>query len=324
MISKELHPVPNSHPAPAIQASAVAEALALAFTNADIPLDRVRDNPKDHRRADAGVESQEDQELTESIRARGVLVPVIVWEDADGFFHLVDGHRRCRCARRAGLKTVSARKLSRQPTDDESTIVALLGNTQRKDIHPIEFGLACLELMPTYRTATEIAKVVHRSISTVTRAIALVEQLAPDVRELVRPGLGGLPAAAAQVLTGLAPDHGAQRRFAQIYLDQKMTAAQLAAAIKGGNGQGDAASVAGFTCQENGVKIAVTLPGQDLAAAESALRTVLKDLGAHGKRGLEHFKQFLDTKARAVKKAAEFQQAQDALTALSPQAEAKR
>ena len=235
---------------------------------------------------------------------------MIVWEEARGF-HMVDGHRRARCARCAGLLTVPARKLSRQPTEDESTIVALVGNTQRKNISDVEFGMACLALLPTYGTASEIAKVVHKSVPTVTRAIRLVERLPPDIRAQVKPE--GLPPAVAQVLTGLHPDAEKQRRFARMYLDKTVTTAdQLAAAIKA-NGKADAA-VAGFSCIENGCKIAVTLPGQDLAAAEIALRQVLKDLRDHG-HSLEHFKQFLEKKAKAALAAEKLQAARAALDA---------
>src|SRR5262249_23734612 len=101
----------------------------LTFTDAAIPLARVIENPHNHRRDGAGDQGQDDDELTGSIRDRGVLQPVIGWEEADGF-HLVVGHRRCRCARRAGLETIPARKLSRPPTHDEIAIVALLENTQ--------------------------------------------------------------------------------------------------------------------------------------------------------------------------------------------------
>src|SRR5207245_1674233 len=124
---------------------------------------------------------------------------------------------------------------SRPPTGDELTIVGLVENTQKKGISDVEFGMACLALLPTYGTATAIAKVVHKSIATVTRAINRAERLPPDVRAM------RLPAAAATVICGLHPDAEKQRRFARMWHDKLVTTAdQLKAAITS-NGKADAA-----------------------------------------------------------------------------------
>jgi ParB family chromosome partitioning protein len=307
----------RTEPAPA---RAIAEAPgsrpghapALALSDAgELPLDRIIENPNDHRRD--GADSQEDQELTESICARGVLQPVIVWEDAEGC-HLVAGHRRCRCARRAGLTTVPVRKLSRKPSDHEITIIALQENAQRKNISDVEFGMACLELLPAYGTASEIAKVLHKSVSTVTRAIALVEKLPADIRAQVGPG--GLPPSVARVLTGL-PDDEAKRRFAAMYGKSIKTGEELAAAIKAArNGNGQASTVTNFTFRHAGVSIAVTVADSVRPTdVEAACRQLAGELKKHGTAGWQHFTQYLEAKARATKKAAELQQAQNALDA---------
>ncbi len=291
-------------------ASAIAEALGIPFTNADIPLDRTLDILKDHR-LDDGADSEEDAQLTESIRVHGVLQPIIVWEDARGF-PIVAGRRRARCARRAGRTTISARILSRQPTDDEISLIALLENIQRKNISDVESGMAYLALMPTYGTASAVAKVVHKSVPTVARCIRLVERLPPDIRAQVGPNF---PPSAAQILTGLHPDAERQRLFFRMWQDKTVTTAdQLAAAIKA-NGKAEAPPVAGFSCIENGCKIAVTLPGQDLATAEIALQELLKHVRKHKTRGLEQFKEFLEKRAKAALAAEKLQAAKAALDA---------
>jgi hypothetical protein len=175
---------------------------------------------------------------------------------------------------------------------------------------PLLFGLACLDyLTRTGRSARELAKVLkNKSASTITRAVARVQKLPPDLHDLIRRRL--LSADAATPLTALADDEE-KRRFARLYCEGKLkSAAELTAAIRGAK-NGNAA--AGFTCEESGVRIAVTLPGKDLAAAEPALRVLLKDLREQSARGLEHFQQFLVKKAHTTKKAAELEAAQIAL-----------
>jgi ParB/RepB/Spo0J family partition protein len=300
----------NGHPT-----QAVAEALALAFADGVIALNRVIDNLNNHRRTAADADSQEDAELTDSIRANGVIQPVIVWEDADGFFHLIAGHRRCRCARRAGLHTVPARKLSRKPTDNEINILALLENTQRKDIDPLELGLVCVELLATYRTATELAKVLHKkSVSTITRAIALVEKLPADLRGEVKSA--HLPPTVARELVSL-PDDETKRLIARRYLAGELkTRAEVTAAVRAAkNGNREAATApASLACEAAGIKLRLELAaGQGLPEAEAALRELVADLKTHRGRPVAAFRKFLAAKALAKKKAAEHQAASDAL-----------
>jgi hypothetical protein len=58
------------------------------------------------------------------------------------------------------------------------------------------------------------------------------------------------------------------------------------------------AAPASFTCVEGGVKISIVLPGGDLAAAEPALKVLVKDLHDYAHKGLTHFKEYLVRKAK--------------------------
>src|SRR5690606_36348096 len=101
-----------------------------------VPVDRVRPNPYQPR---VEMDDAALAELTESIRAHGVLEPVIVRPAGDGY-ELVVGERRWRAAQRAGLSSIPA--VVRQLTDQEAAVLALVENLQRENLNPIEEALA--------------------------------------------------------------------------------------------------------------------------------------------------------------------------------------
>ena len=76
------------------------------------------------------------QELVESIKANGVLSPVIVRPDDEGTYEMISGHRRMHAAKLAGLTTVPA--LVKQLTNDEAVILMVDANIQREEILPSE------------------------------------------------------------------------------------------------------------------------------------------------------------------------------------------
>lgn len=76
------------------------------------------------------------QELVESIRQHGVLVPVMVRPDDEGTYEMISGHRRMHAAKLAGLVTIPA--IIKPMTDDEATIAMVDANMQREEILPSE------------------------------------------------------------------------------------------------------------------------------------------------------------------------------------------
>ena len=86
------------------------------------------------------------EELAESIRAQGVLQPLLVKPDGDGRrYRVIAGERRLRAAHLAGLTEVPVRILNL--TDEEARVVALLENLQREDLNPYEETVGVLELL---------------------------------------------------------------------------------------------------------------------------------------------------------------------------------
>ncbi|MBP5490090.1 MAG: ParB/RepB/Spo0J family partition protein [Lachnospiraceae bacterium] len=99
----------------------------------DVPLAELHDF---HNHPFKVTDGDSMQELTESIRKNGVLVPAIARRKKDGGYELVSGHRRKRACELAGLPTMPV--IVKEYTDDEAVIVMVDANIQREDILPSE------------------------------------------------------------------------------------------------------------------------------------------------------------------------------------------
>ncbi|MCS6857583.1 MAG: ParB/RepB/Spo0J family partition protein [Sandaracinaceae bacterium] len=113
-------------------------------------------------------------ELADSIREHGVLVPILVRKRAQGGFEIVAGERRWLAAQRAGLREVPVvvRELSTQAAFE----AALVENLQREDLNPIETALAFQRLIEEHRLQLEeVAKRVGKDRSTVANALRLLK-----------------------------------------------------------------------------------------------------------------------------------------------------
>ena len=86
------------------------------------------------------IDDQKMQELVESIKANGVLSPVIVRPDDEGTYEMISGHRRMHAAQKAGLTTIPA--IVKQMTNDEAVILMVDANIQREEILPSERAFA--------------------------------------------------------------------------------------------------------------------------------------------------------------------------------------
>lgn len=86
------------------------------------------------------VDDEKMEELVESIKANGVLTPVLVRPDDEGTYEMISGHRRLRAAKKAGLRKIPA--IIKEMTDDEATIAMVDSNVQREEILPSEKAFA--------------------------------------------------------------------------------------------------------------------------------------------------------------------------------------
>ncbi|MCB1820779.1 MAG: ParB/RepB/Spo0J family partition protein [Candidatus Competibacteraceae bacterium] len=124
------------------------------------------------------------QELAESIRAQGVVQPVLVRPVDGNRYELIAGERRWRAAQLAGLREVPA--VIREIPDRAAIAVALIENIQREDLNPLEEAAALQRLIDEFElTHQQAADAIGRSRTTVTNLLRLLE-LSEEVGQLVR------------------------------------------------------------------------------------------------------------------------------------------
>jgi len=123
------------------------------------------------------------EELAESIRSKGVLLPLIVRRDGEGYV-LVAGERRWRAAQKAGLRELPV--MVREVTGKEAFEIALIENIQREDLNPIEEAGAYRRLIEEHGlTQEELAARVGKDRSTVANALRLLRLPEPIQRAVV-------------------------------------------------------------------------------------------------------------------------------------------
>ncbi len=116
---------------------------------------------------------EELNSLSESIRQNGILQPILVRRKGDGIYELIAGERRFRAAKIAKLSTVPV--IIRNSKDDESTVLALVENIQRKDLNPMEEAKSYTQLLDEFGLTQEmIAERVGRERSSVANILRLV------------------------------------------------------------------------------------------------------------------------------------------------------
>lgn len=125
-------------------------------------------------------------QLTESIRMHGVVTPITVRKQENGYYQIIAGERRWRAAREAGLTEIPALVL--EVTDVEMMGLALIENLQRQDLNAIEEAEGYQALMQQYGfTQDQVAERVGKSRSAVANALRLLS-LDQQTRELVEQG----------------------------------------------------------------------------------------------------------------------------------------
>ena len=121
------------------------------------------------------------RELSESIRQKGVLQPVIIRKDADSRIYLVAGERRYRAAKMAGIKRIPAIL-----TKGNAMEIALIENLQREDLKPIEEAEALGRLVEKHNYShSQLASILGKGKSTITEILSL-NRLPEAIKDTVR------------------------------------------------------------------------------------------------------------------------------------------
>ncbi len=155
-------------------------------------------------------------ELADSIKAQGLMQPIVVRKLTAEKYEIIAGERRFRAAQRAGLSEVPV--IVREADDGQALALALIENIQREDLNVIEEARALKRLQEEFQlTHEQIGQAVGRSRSAVSNMLRLTE-LAPQVQEKVLDGK--LEMGHARALAPLPPAQ-------QILLAEKISAQGL-------------------------------------------------------------------------------------------------
>ncbi|MCZ6879831.1 MAG: ParB/RepB/Spo0J family partition protein [Gammaproteobacteria bacterium] len=174
----------------------------------NLPIDLIRPGPYQPRQ-----DMREDtlQELADSIRAQGLVQPILVRPLGDGEqFEIVAGERRWRAAQMAGLQEISS--VVRRVPDKAAIAMALIENIQREDLNPLEEALALDRLIREFdMTHQQAANAIGRSRAAVSNLLRLLDLGAPLKKLLMARELDmgharallGLPTQRQQTEVGL-------------------------------------------------------------------------------------------------------------------------
>jgi len=166
-------------------------------------------------------------ELADSMKAHGIIVPLVVRPRPDGGYFLIAGERRWRAAQRAGLHEVP---VVVQDVEEATALErALVENLQRADLGPLEEAAAYQRLVEEYSlTQDEIAERIGKDRSTIANAIRLLKLPAP-VRQLVEDER--LSMGHARALLGLE-EPAAIERAARSVVDKQLSVRATEALVK--------------------------------------------------------------------------------------------
>jgi len=181
----------------------------------DLPVDAIHPNPRQPRKR---FDSDAQNGLAESVRAQGVVQPVLVRSRLAGGWELIAGERRWRAARDAGMKTVPA--VIRDADDRDTLLLGLVENIAREDLSPVEEARAFAMLLDEFGLSLgEVAEKVGKSKPAVSNTVRLLE-LPEDVLAMVERRQ--LTEGHARAVLAV-PDHEGRRKLARAIVQKGLS-----------------------------------------------------------------------------------------------------
>ena len=196
---------------------------------AELPIERLQRGAYQPRRE---FDEEALKTLASSIKAQGVLQPVVVRPLADDRYELLSGERRWRAAQMAGLDRVPV--VIKVVSDEAAIAIGLIENIQREDLNPVEEGLGLKRLQDEFGLSQEqVAEAVGRSRSAVANMLRLLSLESEVLGMLVRRELD---AGHAKVL--LALSGGDQVRAARNVCKRQLSVRQTETLVRGWGAKG--------------------------------------------------------------------------------------
>lgn len=188
----------------------------------EIPLKSIKPNPFQPRKS---FNEESLYELSESIKNDGLLQPIVVTEEMDGYT-LIAGERRVRASKLAKLKTIRALILNSDT--QKMRQFALIENIQRDELNPIELAQAYGELIKIHDiTQEELSSQIHKSRTHITNTMRLLQLSEKTQKAIVDKKI---TAGHAKVLVGL--DEREQKLIVDSIIGQKLSVREVENMIK--------------------------------------------------------------------------------------------
>jgi len=223
----------------------------------DIPLKEIRPNPFQPRKT---FDETALLELSESIKNDGLIQPIVVTEDIDGYI-LIAGERRFRASKLAKLKEIRAIVLN----SDEHKMrqFALIENIQREELNAVELAEAYNELLKLHDiTHDELSSIIHKSRTHITNTLRLLQLPAKVKKALTEKKIS---AGHAKVMIGL--DEKTQQLVLNSIVGQKLSVREVEAMIK--------------NLKEKELVSNESIENNSVSCDLSELKEKLNDLGLH-------------------------------------------
>jgi ParB family chromosome partitioning protein len=174
-----------------------------------LPLQKIRPGRYQPRQA---LEPQELQELSQSIKEKGLIQPIVVRRIADDAYEIVAGGRRYQAAKSLGLNEIPT--IVKDLDDKDTLVFAIIENLQRKDLNPMEEAEAFRRLTDEFEfTQDDIAKFVGKDKTTVANTLRLLK-LPAKIKEALGKGL--ITRSQARTILGAQTEEDQERLFREI------------------------------------------------------------------------------------------------------------
>jgi ParB family chromosome partitioning protein len=230
---------------------------AAVETGSEIDIDLIEPNPQQPRNR---FDARDLEDLAASIRANGIVQPIVVRPHA-GRFQIIAGERRWRASQQAGLRRVPV--VVKEIPDDKLLELALVENIQRRELNPIEEANAYRKLIDNIGlTQEQVAERVGKERTLITTIMRLL-RLPEDVQRHIIEGKLSLSHGRALLMS---EDPKVQREVAQRAVDKDLSVRDTERAIKRAAGASDKAEAA---------KRSIILKDANMRAAETRLARYL-------------------------------------------------
>lgn len=188
-----------------------------------VPIGQVKPNPLQPRE---NFDSQSMEELTQSVKEKGLLQPLLVRQRGD-YYELIAGERRLRAANSLNLTEVPV--IVKDVEDKDSLELALIENIQRQNLNPIEEARAYQYLIDKFEVTQEkISEVLGRARTSVANILRLLK-LPPEIQEEIKKGR--ISFAHGRTLLEIE-DALQQRRLAQEIISNSLSVRELESLVK--------------------------------------------------------------------------------------------